>query len=115
MNLKELLFAAARKPTIEAIDTSAWLPDQKVFVRVMSGADADRYNTAVSKAIEDKHYLRMQATLVALSLCDADANPICTIEDVPQIMEWPNKRIDEIFRVASKLNLIADQESTEGN
>lgn len=115
MSLKDLLFAAARKPTIEAIDTSAWLPDQKVFVRVMSGADADRYNTAVSKATEDKNYLKMEATLVALSLCDGDGNPLCTLEDVSQIMDWPSKRIDEIFRVASRVNRIADQESIEGN
>lgn len=115
MALKELLFAAARKPTIEAIDTSSWMPDQKVFVRVMSGSDADRYNTAVSKATEDKNYLRMEATLVALSLCDGDGTPLCTLDDIPQIMDWPSKRIDQIFRVASQVNRISDQESIEGN
>jgi hypothetical protein len=115
MNLKELLFAAARKPTLEKIDVSAWLPDQKVFVRVMSGLDADRYNSAVSKATEDRNYLQMEATLVALSLCDGDGNPLCTLQDVPDIMQWPSKRIDEIFRVASQINRIADQESLEGN
>jgi hypothetical protein len=115
MNLKELLFAAARKPTLEKVDVSAWLPDQRVFVRVMSGSDADRYNSAVSKATEDKNYLQMEATLVALSLCDGDGTPLCTLDDVPQIMQWPSKRIDELFRVASKVNRIADQESLEGN
>lgn len=115
MALKDLLFAAARKVETEPVDTSSWLPDQKVFMRVMSGADADRYNTAVSKAIEDKQYLQMQATLVALTLCDADANPICTVDDVPQIMGWPSKRINDLFMVASRLNRISDQDSIEGN
>ena len=115
MSLKDLLFAAARKVEVQPVDTSAWLPDQKLFVRIMSGADADRYNTAVSTAIESKQYLQMQATLVALTLCDADANPICTIDDVPKILEWPNKRIADLFNIASKLNRISDEDSIEGN
>jgi hypothetical protein len=115
MALKELLFAAARKVDVQPVDTSAWLPDQKLFVRVMSGADADRYNAAVSAAIESKQYLHMQATLVSLTLCDADANAICTIDDVAKILEWPNKRIADLFNVASKLNRIADEDAIEGN
>lgn len=115
MPLKDLLFAAALKPTVQKVDVSEWFPNHEVFVRVINGSDADKYNSAVAKASEDKNFLVMEATLVALSLCDAEGMGICTLDDLPQIMNWPSKRIDKIFGVASKLNRLSDQDTIEGN
>jgi hypothetical protein len=114
---KDLLFAAAYRPAIEKVDTSSWFSGGEVFVRVLSGTDADTYNAAVAQTREDKCYVRMEATMIALSLCDKDGNKLCGPDDIQAIMQWPSTRIEALWRVASKLNRVGDGDEAvvEGN
>jgi hypothetical protein len=117
MITKDALFAAAKQVGRKAVDVGAFLPHSTVFVKVLTGTELDKYTESVRQAQETKLYVRSQATLVALSICDADGNPLATLDDVPHICDWNGKLLDKLFSEAFALNRIgADQvESAEKN
>jgi len=117
MTTRDSLFAAAKQVHRKPVDVSAFLPDMQVCVKVLTGTELDRYTESVRQAQEIKLYVRSQATLVALALCDADGNPLATLDDVPQICDWNGKLLDKLFSEAFALNRIgAEQvESAEKN
>jgi hypothetical protein len=113
MTIRESLFSAAKAVAKQPVDVSKWIPESDVFVKVLTGTELDRYTDSVRQAQESKHYAKANATLVALSLCDGDGNPLATIDDVPAICDWNAKLLDKIFNAAFELNRIGVEESEQ--
>ena len=112
MSLRDKLFSEAKKLPQKAVDVSEFLPFE-VSVKVLTGTELDRYNATIREATETKMWAKSRATLVALSICDKDGNPLATLDDVPQICDWNGKLLDKLFEASFYFNKIGVEESAE--
>jgi hypothetical protein len=110
MTTKDALFSAAKRVKRTSVNVSAFMPDVTVCVKVLTGTELDKYTESVRQAQETKQYVRSQATLVALAICDGDGNPLATLDDVPHICDWNGKLLEKLFSEAFALNRIGADE-----
>jgi hypothetical protein len=77
-----------------------------VYVRVMSGAERDKFSAERERA--GKVDPNGMGYFVCLVLSDADGNRILKSSDVKSVMEKPAAVLDAIIDAAMKLNGMAD-------
>ena len=81
--------------------------DGSVFVRIMTGAERDQFESIVQGAsgAGGKMDLRgLRATLVAMTACDADGEALFSMEDVEALQCKSAAALDVVFTVSQRLN-----------
>jgi hypothetical protein len=113
MNLKDSLFAAAKTCVKSPVDVSDYMPDAKLFVKVISGTDLDFYIGTFKEARETNNWTRSRATLVAMSIVNEFGEPLASRDDIPAIADWNHLLLTRIFDEAFRLNKIGGDEAAQ--
>lgn len=115
MSLRDQLMKAGLNRPISTVDCSD-LGAGKVSLRVLSGAEADKYMQELIKQ-DYRSGARSKATLIALSVVSESGENIFTLEDVPEIEGWQRPLLDRLYVAAFSHNKlgVADQAALEGN
>lgn len=102
---REQIFAASDLKT-EIVDVPEW--GGSVIVRTMTGTDRDAFEGTLVTAAEDgkrsADLSNMRAKLVAMTVVDDNGDRVFSAEDVAAIGQKSASAIDQVFKVAQRLN-----------
>lgn len=105
MGLRQRIAQAIKLPREEL-----WLEEigEKVFVREMTGAEYDAYQTeTLGRAGKDgklKNVNGLRAKLIQMCLLDEDGAQVYDAKSIDEIQSLPTTVIDKICEVASRIN-----------
>lgn len=87
-----------------------------VFVRAITGEERDTFEAGLIeiKGKDRRHNFRnMRARLVALSVCDAEGQPVFTEKDVALLGRKAAAALDRVFAVAQRLAGLREEDVEE--
>jgi hypothetical protein len=113
MTLKDSLFSAATSCVKTPVDVSDFLPDAKLFVKVLSGSDLDFYIGTFREARETGNWTKSRATLVALTIVNENGEPLASRGEIPVICDWNQLLLGKLFDVAFTLNKIGGEQAED--
>lgn len=89
----------------------------EVFIRVMSGAERDRWELMAHKALKGNSPLGIRATLVAFCACDQNGKRIFADGQIAALANKSAVALDRVFHKAQRLNKLTDDDikELEGN
>ena len=91
-------------------------PNKKVRVRALTGTDRDAFETSLlvgSGKNQKISTLNIRAKLAALSIVDANNEPIFNLSDIETLGKKSSAALDRVFSVAQKLSKITDDDVEE--
>ena len=107
MNREEVL--AASDLTMEEVFVPEW--DGIVGVRVMTGAERDRFEGMILDAQErGQRTANFRARLLALCLCDQQGGRMFDVQEVDRLGEKSSVALDQLFDVARRINKLSPDE-----
>ena len=111
---RESILSASDTPKLEAIDVAEW--GGKVYIKVMSGSERDRWEIDATHSIRSKN-LNIRAILCVLTVCDKDGKRIFKDDDAQALGEKSSIILDKVFQVARRVNKLTDDDlqELEGN
>lgn len=86
----------------EEVPIPEWGEGEVAFVRVLTVGERDRW--------EEKHFTprrHVRASMIALTLCDADGKRVFADGDIPAVDNLPSTVAQRLFEVALRLNGMA--------
>ena len=107
---------AADDLKFEDVDVPEWAKNKKVRVRALSGTDRDAFETSLLVGTGKNQKistLNIRAKLAALSIVDAENNPIFNLHDIETLGKKSSAALDRVFAVAQKLSKITDEDVEE--
>jgi len=96
------------------VDVPEW--GGKVFVRTMTGAERDKFETVITKfsaALKGKgdySDLNIRAKLVSLTLCDEHGKRLFSDADVVELSGKSAAALDRLSEIAQELNKMSDKD-----
>lgn len=91
-----------------AVTVKEW-GNKKVYIRALSGAERERYERSLEKALEQS---LVRATLVAMAMVDERGNRIVRDEEIELLSRKSSKVLNRLFDVARRQSGIgADEEA----
>ena len=110
---------AANDLKTEDVPVPEWSPnnpDKKVRVRALTGTDRDAFETSLLVGAGKNQRistLNIRAKLAALSIVDAENNPIFNLNDIETLGRKSSAALDRVFAVAQRLSKITDEDVEE--
>jgi hypothetical protein len=106
--MKDAIFAC-EFPKPVPVATPEWPDfDGKLFVRMLSAAERDRYEERIAEG----DHANWRARLVAMAACDAEGKRLFEDADAERLGELPSNLIERLWRAANDLG---KQASIEGS
>lgn len=96
---------------IEKVAVPEWGGD--VYVKVMTGAERDRWELTQSQILKDPVNLNIRASLCAVTLCDEKGNRLFSDFQIDELGNKSAIVLDRIFDVARKLNKLTNDDLDE--
>ncbi len=84
-----------------------------VYVRVMTGAERDRWEIATSNALEKPGQANIRAGLCAAAICDESGKRLFTDNQAAALGGKSGVALDRVYDVARKLNKVSDGDIEE--
>lgn len=107
LNRNQILAAPDQSAGLTTIEVPEW--GGEVSIRVMTGRERDRFETAFSKDPGNN----LRARLVALCVADEAGRPIFTEVDVQALGEKNANALHRVFEAALKANSIGKKDVAE--
>ena len=98
----------AKDIKVEKVHVPEWGGD--VYLRVISGADRDEYESFVLQSKDRGTVKNFRAMLLAKAICDENGNPIFTNKDIEALGKKNSVVLDRLWQKAMKLNGLTDEE-----
>ncbi len=84
-----------------------------VYIKVMSGAERDRFELIAEEGIKSKAQANIRASLLAATLCDESGKRIFTNNMINQLGDKSSIVIDRLFDIAQKHNKLKEEDIRE--
>jgi len=92
----------------EKVDVPEW--GGHVYVRVLSGAERDRFELIVQDGVANKATANIRASLCVRAICDAEGKRIFTDNQAANLATKSSVALDRVFEVAQRLNKLKDED-----
>ncbi len=89
---------------MESLEVPEWCG--VVNVRVMSGIERDRWEGRLLDIEKTKSYDNLRATLVAMTLCDADGKRLFDDADITALGNKSASALSRVYEVALRINAL---------
>ena len=99
---------------IESMDVPEW--GGSVFVRGMTGAERDQFESSIISIDGDNQKVDMRdirAKLCSKSICDEDGKKLFTPADIKELSKKSAVALQRVFKVAQRLSGITDDDVEE--
>lgn len=107
----EQILKAADLGNVERVDVPEW--GGHVFVRVMNGAERDRWELAAADGIEKRSTANVRASLCAATICDENGKRLFTDNQAANLSAKSAIALDRVFTAAKRLNKRNDKDIEE--
>ena len=97
----------------ELVDVPEWGKDAAVWVRGMTGAERDKFESSIveSRGKGTKvNMVNVRARLASLTICDEGGNRLFTQADIAALSAKSASALQRIFAVAQRLSGIGDED-----
>lgn len=84
-----------------------------VYVRMLTGAERDRWESSVIQRAAEKRFEHMRAELVSMTVCDAEGKLIFTADQVEQLSHKAGAPLQKLFNIAQALNKVSKSDIKE--
>lgn len=84
-----------------------------VFVKVMSGAERDRFELKVQASMDNQSQANVRAALCASAMCSKDGKRLFTDNQVAALGAKSGVALDRVFAVARRVNKVSDDDLKE--
>lgn len=96
------------------VDVPEW--GGKVYIRTLTAGERDEIEARAFDLRQAGEPTNAHATVVARCACDAQGNPLFSLDDVPVLAKKASRPMNRIFTAADKLNFArGDLKELEGN
>ena len=101
---------------VEEVQIPEWGKDATVYVKGMTGAERDKFESSLVVLRGKSQTLNManiRAKLASLTICDKDGKRLFTEADVQELSQKSASALQRVFVVAQKLSRIGDEDIEE--
>ena len=95
----------------EKVDVPEW--ETELFVKVMSGAERDRWELSTTALLKTPNLANIRASLCVMTICDEKGKRLFTDEQINALGEKSAVVLDRIFDIARRINRLNDDDIEE--
>lgn len=95
----------------EKVDVPEW--ETELFVKVMSGAERDRWELSTTALLKTPNLANIRASLCVMTICDEKGKRIFTNDQINALGDKSAVVLDRIFDIARRINKLNDDDIEE--